>query len=78
MKQTELDKIIACKEFLPEPGPEVVGKLADELKSLYQTLGRVAELSDRVCSWISGQAEVPKYVAVAATEIMDYVENVRP
>jgi hypothetical protein len=31
MTDEELKKIRACKALLPEPGPEVVGKLLDEV-----------------------------------------------
>jgi hypothetical protein len=38
MTDEELRKIKACKSLLPDPGPEVVGQLIDELDGLREVV----------------------------------------
>ena len=50
MTQDKLDKMKACKHFLPDPAPEVVGELIEEIEHLRNALLPFARMDRPDCN----------------------------
>jgi hypothetical protein len=57
MTQEELNKIRACKALLPEPGPEVVDQLLDEIQRQHYV---ILDLKKRLAVCIAERKVVEK------------------
>lgn len=63
MTDEELNKIRACKALLPEPGPEVVGKLLDKIDDQRNV---ILDLKKRLAVCIAERKVIEKQMRMAA------------
>lgn len=63
MTDEELNKIRACKALLPEPGPEVVGKLIDKIDDQRNV---ILDLKKRLAVCIAERKVIEKQMRMAA------------
>ena len=62
MTNEELNRIRACKALLPEPGPEVVDQLLEEIMSQHYV---IVDLKRRLAACVAERAVVEKQLRMA-------------